>query len=169
MKPFWITNLILFQASWFSAAFLTSYATLIITVLLIIHFALSPNAKDDFKVLPLVILGLFVDNLHFSIGTFTTPDPFFPNWLVLLWVMFIISLNYSLHWLINKPLLVLVAFGAIGGTLSYWGGIKTGALEINWTNSSVIFTLAIAWGILFPLLVVSYRYIQQTLVSQISR
>lgn len=165
MKPFWITNFLLFQASWFSAAFYTQYAALLIGSLLLVHFLLSPKKWADFKILPLALLGVCLDKFHLFIGTFSnaTPftaiDTFFPLWLILLWIMFVLTLNHSLSWLINKPLLIVISFGACGGTLSYWAGIQAGALSHTWSISLLIPTLILSWGILFPVLVFGVRYL----------
>ena len=137
MKPFWITNFLLFQASWFSAAFFTQHAAWLITGLLLVHFLLSPRKWEDFKLFPLALFGASLDKLHLLIGTFsnavpfTAIDTFFPLWLILLWIMFVLTLNHSLSWLTNKPLPIVIGFGACGGTLSYWAGIQAGALSYS--------------------------------------
>ncbi|MCW8334200.1 DUF2878 domain-containing protein [Vibrio sp. SCSIO 43135] len=167
MKRFWITNFLLFQASWFSAAFYTQHAIWLITGLLFIHFLFSPTKRADLKLLPLALIGVLLDKIHLIIGTFlpsdlfTSIDTFFPAWLILLWVMFVLTLNHSLSWLLDKPLFVNVIFGAIGGAISYWAGIQAGALSSDLTNYSLLITLALSWGVLFPTLVSGTRYINQ--------
>lgn len=165
MKWFWITNFLFFQASWFSAAFYTQHAVWIISGLLLAHFLLSPTKWADFKLLPLAFLGICVDKLHFTLGTFSNPvsftaiDTFFPLWLILLWIMFVVTLNHSLSWLLNKPLAVIVGFGACGGTLSYWAGIQAGALSYHWSTLVLIPILMLSWGILFTVLLFGARYL----------
>ncbi len=159
MKRFWIINLILFQASWFSAAFYTTGAAWIIAGLLMLHFLLTPTPRADLKLLPLVLPGICVDALHLLAGTYSAGETLFPIWLILLWSMFVISLNHSLNWLIKSPKVVLVAFGSAGGTASYWAGIQAGALQSTWSTEVVITVLMLAWGILLPLLVIGYRYL----------
>lgn len=161
MKRFWIINFLLFQLSWFSAAFFTRYATILIVLLLVLHFILSPCAKNDFKILWLALIGIAVDVLHLSLGTFTNGEVGggFPIWLAVLWVMFSISFNHSLHWLVNKPIWILAVIGLVGGTTSYWAGIEAGALQSNLSRNQILLTLASSWGVLFPLLALSYRYL----------
>jgi hypothetical protein len=157
MKRFWITNFILFQASWFCAAFYTPYANLGLLALLMLHLALSPSRRADIKVISLVLVGLLVDSLHLSMGTFSAQSSGFPLWLALLWCQFVVSLNHSLHWLVSKPLWVVGLFGAVGGTSSYMAGAKAGALQLGGSVEATALTLFVAWGVVLTLLVLAYR------------
>lgn len=162
MKRFWIINLILFQASWAAAAWYPQQAALIIACLLGIHFLCSPSPRFDSKVLLLALIGISADTILLLLGAFYSPMAFFPLWLVLLWFMFIISLNHCLHWLVNQPIGLLVCVGAFGGTLSYWAGIQAGALQTHWPITWVITSLMLTWSILLPLLIYGYRYLKLT-------
>ncbi len=159
MKQFWLINLGLFQACWLSAAFFTQYAALIIAALLILHFYLSPSPKLDAKLMLLAFIGISADSLHIYLGIFSAKGAFFPLWLALLWIMFSISLNHSLRWFTQATYGLLALAGSLGGTLSYWGGIQTGALFTEQTSGLVITVLALSWGLLFPLLIIGYRFL----------
>jgi hypothetical protein len=160
MKRFWIINFLLFQTSWFCAAFYTEHASLMMLALLGLHFCFSPTRLADIKVLLLVGVGLVVDNLHLTLGTFSAQAALFPVWLALLWCVFVISLNHSLQWLINKPLWLIALLGGVGGTSSYMGGVKAGALQSSLPTEWLVAVLFVAWGLLFPMLVLLYRYLQ---------
>ncbi len=157
MKRFWIINLILFQTSWVAAAFYTDYSDIIISILIFIHFTLTPCRLSDLKVLILVVPGVVVDALHIYTGTFSAGNTLFPIWLVLLWYMFLMSLNHSLHWLTDKKLYWSILFGGVGGTSSYVAGIKTGALTTTMSLDLVTLILACSWALLLPLLIMGYR------------
>ncbi len=159
MRWFWIINLILFQASWLAAAFYTDYAEIIITIFISMHFALSHSRYADLKLLILVIPGIIVDALHFYTGTFTTDDNSFPVWLALLWFMFLVSFNHSLHWITDKKFYWISLLGGLGGASSYIGGIKTGALTTTMSMDLVTVILVCSWSLLFPLLILGYRFI----------
>jgi hypothetical protein len=161
MKLFWIINLVLFQASWVAAAFYTSYAAMVIGLLIAIHIYLSPSRISDVKLLILVIPGILADTLHIQAGTFSAGNNLFPLWLILLWCMFIMSLNHSLKWLANKKLYWASLFGGVGGTSSYLGGVKTGALSTIMPLETTALILACSWAVLFPLIILGYRYIQE--------
>ncbi|KZM39939.1 hypothetical protein OA92_17855 [Marinomonas sp. SBI22] len=158
MKWFWLINLGLFQASWLVAAFFTQYAAPIIFAFICLNFYLSPSTKADFKLLALIGVGICIDSLHFYLGTFKADTRFFPIWLIMLWAMFSISFNHSFNWFTKQTYWLLALVGAVGGTLSYWGGIKAGALSNSdlSTSTSLIY-LALSWAIVFPLLVKVYR------------
>lgn len=167
MKWFWLTNLLMFQISWFSAAFLTAYASLIIALLLLVHFALTPTPREDSKLMLLAIVGMAIDTLHLLIGTFAAEQSFFPLWLILLWVMFCISFNHSLAWFTQRSYGLLAVVGAIGGTLSYWGGIQSGALTTAQPTSFVISILLLTWALLFPSLVIGHQFLLSSAPNRI--
>ncbi|MBW3696901.1 DUF2878 domain-containing protein [Vibrio sp. T187] len=168
MKAFWLINLVLFQASWFCAAFATEYASLVIACLLVLHFYLSPSRSEDLKIMPLALIGIVVDQTHLLFGTFSADSGAFPLWLVLLWLMFVVSFNHSLSWFYEKHLIVLIGFGGVGGTLSYLGGIKAGALGSALPTSQLVISLALSWAILFPVLMFCCRYIKRTFNMSLS-
>ncbi len=159
MKSFWIINLVLFQASWVAAAFYTDYASIIIALLIVLHCLLSPSRAADMKLLILMGPGIVVDILHMQLGTFSAGNALFPVWLVLLWCIFLMSLNHSLRWLTDKPLYWAAVFGGVGGTSSYIGGIKTGALTTTMPLELAAVALACSWALLFPLLIFAYRFL----------
>ncbi|MDN3616175.1 DUF2878 domain-containing protein [Vibrio gallaecicus] len=191
MKRFWIINLVLFQAAWLCSAFYTEQAWWVVSVIIALHFALSPTKQEDLKLLLLLPVGIAMDSLQLSIGglsalpletsSLTTTSSLlvgeevanlgfhFPAWLVMIWVLFLISLNHSLHWLVNRSTVTLIVIGAIGGTSSYWGGIQAGALQTNWQTEWMLASLMIGWGALLPILVSGYNYLQKPMTFQPQR
>jgi len=161
MKRFWITNLILFQACWLCAAFFTEYAALVMPLLLALHFMLSPSRRKDLLLLLLLPIGFLADKIQLELGVFSVGESFFPFWLLLLWAMFLISLNHGLSWLDNRSLLTLVLIGALGGASSYWGGIKAGVIDPLMSDAAVWLSLMLVWGCLLPLFVTLKRHIFQ--------
>ncbi|CAH6837994.1 conserved membrane hypothetical protein [Vibrio chagasii] len=174
MKRFWIINLILFQATWVCSAFFTAQAPFVTPLLVIIHFLLSPTRHSDLKILVLLPLGLLLDSLMLHFGVFAI-DPaianqsWFPVWLVCLWIMFLISFNHSLNWLLKCSKVILFALGFVAGTSSYWGGIKAGALLAAWPDASVVAALALSWGIFLPLLVAAYSNLMKPTMARTTR
>ena len=166
MKRFWIINLVLFQATWVCSAFFTAQAPFVTPLIVAVHFLLSPTRSSDLKILVLLPLGLLLDSLLLHFGVFAVDSEianqsWFPAWLICLWIMFLISFNHSLNWLLKCSKLILFAIGFVAGTGSYWGGIKTGALLTTWPDASVLAALAISWGFLLPLLVAAYSNLVQ--------
>ncbi|GIU43737.1 DUF2878 domain-containing protein [Shewanella colwelliana] len=167
MKRFWIINLALFQAAWFAAAFATSMAVPIMVLILCIHFYLTPTPKLDAKLLLLMPIGVAVDKVLMELGLFYAGSEIFPLWLLLLWCMFVISLNHSLKWFASQPLLLIIAFGAVGGAGSYWAGIRLGVLQQALPAMTTIALLMIAWGGLFPLLTRCAQLLAQSNVRRV--
>ncbi|OCH50281.1 MULTISPECIES: DUF2878 domain-containing protein [Vibrio] len=166
MKRFWIINLVLFQATWVCSAFFTAQAPFVTPLIVVVHFLLSPTRSSDLKILILLPLGLLLDSLMLHFGIFAVDSEianqsWFPVWLICLWIMFLISFNHSLNWLLKGSKVILFVIGFVAGTSSYWGGIKAGALLTTWPDASVLAALAISWGILLPLLVAAYSNLVQ--------
>lgn len=153
MKRFWIINLALFQACWLTAAFFPDNRELIMAGLIIGHFILSPTILADSMILLLVPIGAAVDKLLFEVGVLATTELIFPFWLLLLWMIFIVSLNHSLKWLDSISLVWIMPIGAIGGGMSYWAGVNAGALTSNLSTLSLLACLMIVWACLLPVLV----------------
>lgn len=163
MKRFWIINIVLFQACWLCAAFLPStLAAPLMVTLCAIHFWLSPSRREDAIILVLVPLGLVADAAQMSLGVFSAGTSFFPFWLVMMWVMFTISLNHSLGWLNKCSVTTLILIGAIGGTSSYWGGMKAGVIEPLFASHIVVLSLVTVWAIIIPTFVHLRRQLMQS-------
>lgn len=152
MKQFWIINLVLFQLSWLCAAFFTPYANLVIPLVIVVHFYLSPSLNSDLRLLMLLPVGVIADALQIQLGVFNAGTPFFPPWLLMIWVMFIVSLNHSLRWLDNCSSVVLIIIGSLGGASSYWGAMKAGVL-IPMMDDITLLPIAMVWGVLLPIFV----------------
>jgi hypothetical protein len=67
------------------------------------------------------------------------------------------------------PKVILFLLGFVGGTSSYWGGIKAGALQATWPDVWVLSTLAVSWGLVIPLLVVGYSYLNKPNMAETTR
>ena len=104
-----------------------------------------------------MVLGIVVDSIWVKLGymDFTDKRPFenfAPGWIIILWVGFALTVNHSLKWLIAHPLLPAIT-GAIAAPITYFAGIKIGA--VVYTESVVIVSigLAIAWGMALTIMV----------------
>jgi hypothetical protein len=100
-------------------------------------------------------LGLSVDAILTALGILRFPEPVTvagaPLWLVGLWLMFPAMTASCLGWIRPYPAMAVV-FGAVGGALTYYAGSRLGALELHPDMLLSMGALAIAWGILFPLI-----------------
>jgi hypothetical protein len=67
-----------------------------------------------------------------------------------MWTLFATTLNVSLNWLKSRHLLA-VAFGAVGGPLAYYGGMKLGAVSFPDFGIAMA-ALALGWAAIMPTL-----------------
>jgi hypothetical protein len=75
-----------------------------------------------------------------------------PAWIGALWLGFALTLNHSLAFLRQKPILS-AALGLIGGPLAYFSAERGfHAVVIATPRLPVLLVLAIGWAILVPLL-----------------
>jgi Protein of unknown function (DUF2878) len=150
---FWI-NLVFFQLGWFAAILggnLT--ASLFILPALCWHFFYSPCRRDDLlAVVICLVLGICHDSLLLNLHLLVIPQyPIFPPlWLIMLWALLGITLNHSLRWIYERPMIAAV-LGAIAAPLSYLAGVKLSDAEWAGSLSQAIFIIAIIWVFLLPL------------------
>ncbi|WP_048695061.1 DUF2878 domain-containing protein [Catenovulum maritimum] len=161
-RPWVITayNLICFQACWFLAAIYQHNAVIWMFGLLLIHFLLSHSKRSDFRLLPIAVLGLFVDQILsiFQIVQFKTSQLDFsvinnlvPIWLALLWIALAISFNHSLAWLNRIKLRYVSLLGLVFGPASYYAGAQFNALTLSVSELNFLITYACIWSVLLPL------------------
>ena len=116
------------------------------------------KVRSDLRVVALVVpLGFTFDSalaasgfLHYAQAWPSTTLA--PAWIGALWLGFALTLNHSLAFLRQKPILS-AALGLIGGPLAYLSAERGfHAVVIATPRLSVMLILAIGWAILVPLL-----------------
>lgn len=123
---------------------------------LLLHFIIVQQRRRDLVVAAVVGgSGVILDSINYwmnviSFSSQTEPGFFIPFWLVTLWLVFSMTIPYSLYWLKNNMLVASLA-GAVGGSASYYLGHLLGAItyvQSTWLSASIYF---VEWGIFFPL------------------
>ncbi|MGX9462304.1 DUF2878 domain-containing protein [Shewanella sp. A14] len=150
-KLFTILNALSFQLVWWSGVLAGNQLVLQSIVLIIGHFLLSQNQIQDFNLMCFCgVIGMSVDTFLTWIGVFSFTDT--PYWLALLWLLFALSLRYSLAFFQHVAVVWQALLGGIFGALSYIAGADFGAvvLPLGLWASGVI--LAVIWSVLFPVL-----------------
>ncbi|HQN65888.1 MAG TPA: DUF2878 domain-containing protein [Methylophilus sp.] len=157
-----ISNFVLFQIGWFACVlcaakgypWLGVWASIII---MLIYVSVNTRKKQALELLAYALLtGLVFDAIPVYLGWVDFPAmPYWstalaPAWMLVLWGNLATTLNSSLGWLQNKPLLA-ASFGLIGGPLAYIAGQKLGAFNILQFNKMTIY-LAVGWGLAMPML-----------------
>ncbi len=162
-----VINFVCFQVGWFlcvlSAAYgYPSIAPIGIVVLLAIHFVFHKEyGTQVILIATSLILGILTDSVLIFLDVFEPEYPFFisaisPVWMWALWVNFSTTLNASLAWLQNRPVLAAI-FGVLGGPAAYYAGEKLGAMSLNEDLIYSIGMLGIVWGVVTPLLTLTAR------------
>ncbi len=152
-----VINIVLYQIGWFACALGAAYGFPWIAPLalfLIVGWHLS-RAEQPLKELALVttaaFLGALFDTLlvqsgwiRFESGVLIEGTTAY--WMVALWAIFATTLNVSLRSLRSR-LALSALFGAIGGPIAYYAGVKLGALEFI-TTASALAAIATGWALL---------------------
>ena len=154
-------NIVLYQLGWFSCVLGAAYGfplggALGAAALVGLHLVLTDARKAEIKLISSAcLLGVLVDSSMQAIGLFTfKKDPSWPLWLPLwvsvIWGQFATLFRFALHWLSGRYLLGAL-FGALGGPLAYWGGIRLGAASFGDSPILTLVVLAVVWAGVTPL------------------
>jgi hypothetical protein len=156
---FW--NALVFQIGWFLCVAGGDVIALGAALIgLLIHGIVGPCRPVEWLCIGLAaLLGIMLDSALHSLGVlqFNAFDGYgVPLWLVALWLLFASTLNSSLRWLQTRPLWA-AACGVFVVPLSYWAGTRlgadgVGAASFGLATPVALAILALAWGLLLPLL-----------------
>jgi hypothetical protein len=156
-------DFLLFQAFWFSATFgavggVGSWVVLFAAIAVAAHLVLCSDAglrRRELRTILIVgAIGAASDVVATYLGLFRFGadqlSPLgLPLWMWSLWLCFPIMLGTTLRWLANRPWLAL-ALGAVGGPLSYFAGVRIGALEMVPPEYLAYSWVGIVWGAFTP-------------------
>lgn len=158
MRWFWI-QFVIFQALWLVAIIGGNAWLALAIALLAIHFIATPSRQQDWRVLPIALIGIAVDTALTLGGVFQFEQV--PFWLGLLWVAFVLTLGHSLAWLRQLPQVALFPIGALAGVVSYLAGWRLGAVELPLGLTITTIALGAVWALLLPTLVTLDRKIRR--------
>lgn len=147
-----LANFATYQAVWFLCVLSENSGAWLALLLLGVHLLLSPIRMIDLKMMGIMlILGLSIDGTLYALGfiSFNVAARPIPFWLLVIWLTLAILPHHSLAWLKTRYFLSAF-FGALGGPLAYWAGVRLGAAYFNWPFIPSLFTLAIIWALLVP-------------------
>ncbi len=160
MRPM-IINALLFQIGWLicvlaGANHLPWLGTL--TALLIVARHVATAADPSRESLLLLVAGgigaawdsflVYSGWLHYPSGMFIEGAA--PHWIVAMWLLFTTTLNVSLRWLRDRPLLSAM-LGAVSGPAAYYAGYRLGGVDVL-DPVAAYSALAVGWSIMMPLL-----------------
>ena len=158
-----LLNYGLFQAGWFACVLAGAHGmpgaavAAAGTVIAVSLWCFNTNRASDVRLFfAVTVIGFCMDTLNLQLGVFSlNGSPRFPHlcplWLLAMWAMFGTTLRGSLSWLAGRYGLAAL-LGAVGGTLSYHGGAKFGAVTMHPNTTYSVAVLALGWAVVTPLL-----------------
>jgi hypothetical protein len=160
-----VTNFILFQLAWFAcvmgAALAMPWMGVGVTFIILgWHFYCAKQAKPEMALmLAALFIGATFDQSMLTLQLIEYQAHGWSSWLVPVWILalwlaFASTLNVSLGWMHDRYV-VAVLFGAAGGPLAYLAAQKLGAVTVQ--GSTAYVALAIGWGVITPLLVMTAK------------
>jgi hypothetical protein len=119
------------------------------------QLAVSRERASDLRLLPVAaLLGVLIDGtltrsgaMSFAATAPALPVGGAPLWILGLWCAFCLTLNHSLGWLRDQPVLAAL-LGAVGGPLSYLAAHRmAGAVTLAAPQWRVLAWLALSWAV----------------------
>jgi len=157
-----VMNAVVFQIGWLCCVlaganhvpWLGTLTALLIVAWHVSH-ANSPH-NELLLILSAGIIGAVWDSLLVYAGLLQYPsgtliEDTAPHWIVAMWMLFATTLNVSLRWLKQRPVLA-AALGAVAGPAAYFAGYRLGGVEIPALIPAMT-ALALGWAMLMPILI----------------
>ena len=167
-----IVNLVGFELGWAACILggahgMVWLGPVVVALIVGVNVALHPARKRELLLIAIVALGgtLIDTGLHaaglitFDAGGSGTVLAFVP-WIAALWVNFASVLSVSLHWLGRFPVAASI-IGAISGPMTYYAGVKLGAIGFAPDQWASLGALAIEWAVVLPAALILARRIHQ--------
>lgn len=156
-----LINIAAYQVAWFACVLgaanqLAWSGTVVAVVVVGWHLQRAADRRSQLKLLGVaLVLGLCVDSVLIGSGAvrFATGmliENTVPHWMLALWLAFATTLTVSLRWLIARPVWAM-GFGAVGGPLAYYAGMKFGAMSIPSPQDGLLL-IGVLWALAMALL-----------------
>ncbi len=156
-----LINIVAFKIGWLSSVIggaqqMPWLGPLVALVVLSIHFYVSHRpSREIVLIVSAAALGAVFDSallaagwVQYSSGLIS--DYVAPYWIVTMWMLFATTLNVSLRWMRERPILASV-FGLFGGPLAYIAGQKLGGITLV-NEVAALTALGIGWAAIMPFL-----------------
>jgi hypothetical protein len=155
-----VVNFLVFYAGWFAcvggaATGWTLLGPAVAMLLVSVHLGVVQQRVREAGLIAAVgAVGWLVETLHVAGGAIRYgPSALWvwavPGWMVALWVIFATTLTTSMRWLARRYALAAV-LGAVCGPLSYYYGLRLGAVAMPDVTYSMVF-FATTWAATLPL------------------
>lgn len=172
-----VGNFVLLHVLWLAAVFgaaagTSAWSVCVLALMLLIGLLLSRHWKHDVL---MVCAGVAIGVLFESLLIYSKlieyrlmlHDELPPVWILALWMGFAQSFNYSLRWLVFRPVLASI-LGAGFSVVSVLSGLHIGAADSPYPVLLAV-AYALAWACVVPILALTARRLirdQDALPSQ---
>lgn len=147
MKVSNIVNLVLFNLTWFACVMGGSVAGMLgIAALLCFSFTQGTWRSDGALAVFLLTVGWSLDSVWIAFGVLDFGTRFAPLWIGLLWVAVGFSINHSLTFFRDQPVLGALITG-LCAPISYLAGERLGAVVVP--EVAALGVISISWAVLF--------------------
>ena len=154
-----LANLVIFQVAWLlsvigGAQQMPWLGPVAAVFALLVHLR---AARKPFEEVLLVVMcgaiGTSFDSVLVSAGLVAYKAGQFsefmaPYWIITMWMLFAMTLNVSLRWLRDRPVLAAL-FGFYGGPASYIAGEALGGIVLV-DKVGALLALAVGWAVMMP-------------------
>ncbi len=142
-----VLNAVFFQTTWFGCVLGGIFGGAPGVAALVWHSWRTRSLAADVPTAVLWMLaGWALDTLWVQLGVLDYGLPVAPLWIAMLWFGVALTLNHSLSFLIERPLLgALLAAGA--APASYLGGERLGSIVVP--DPWLLSVVAVSWGCIF--------------------
>jgi hypothetical protein len=169
-----LLNITAYQIAWFACVLSAAnqvpwIGTAVALAVVALHLAATSQRRIEIRlIVAAAVIGLALDStlasaglVSFASGTWI--DGIAPHWMLGLWIAFATTLSISLRWLMTRPALAVV-FGALGGPIAYYAGMKLGAMTIHSTGLALV-VIGLSWAAAMGMLTVVVARADKPLVA----
>ena len=156
-----LANFIMFQIGWFASVLggangLPWLGPIAVVAVVAVHLRLAERAIGELTLIAgCAALGAVFDSLLVVSGwvgyaSGMMAESLAPYWIIAMWMSFATTLNVSLRWLRDMPLLAS-GLGLVAGPMTYLGGAGLGGIEFL-NQAAAMAALGIGWAVMLPAL-----------------
>ncbi|WP_295607628.1 DUF2878 domain-containing protein, partial [uncultured Lamprocystis sp.] len=155
-----IVNFVAYQVAWFACVLggahgLPWVGVAVTAAAVVILLVGSPAPwRDAALITAVAAIGALWDGLLAGLGLLVYPSGMIlpwlaPVWIIAMWAGFATTFYVSMRWLLGRWWLASL-FGAIGGPLAFYAGMRLGAVSFP-NPVAALAVLAVGWAVLMPL------------------
>jgi len=156
-----LMNVAAFKVAWVSSVFggaqqLPWLGPIAVLVAVVLHLQRAQRPQSELMlILSCGLIGALFDSFLVAVGWVAYPSGVFfefaaPYWIIAMWMLFATTLNVSMQWMRERPLLAATV-GFFAGPLSYLAGQRLGAIQMV-DQTAAMLALAIGWAVMMPVL-----------------